>query len=520
MARHDGGDFAGPVVSNRIQAIRWPATPRQDSRHRPRLGRANRWLAGARACIQRSLRAQESQERLTVPPRGILTPVDLAGFVCAVCYGVLAWLAQQPGEPPLAAFLTISGTAALATFALYLWQGRAHATLACGPVGTVGRLVFWALVFRLCGLVGGPFYEDDFFRFLWDGYRFATDGTPYGQPPEAYFGDPSVPVAFQRVLDEINNPHLATIYGPVTQTVFLLGYALRPGSVVALQAVFIAIDLLLIGLLLRLAPARGVLLYAWCPLVVKEIAFTAHPDGLAVALLVAAVVASGSRRPAAVAICVGLAVAAKAVALLLAPLLLLRCSPRWWGLCAGVVALVYLPFVLQGASDLATLAVFLREWRFNAGLFDVLTLWLSDESARVLVAVALLGVLAWCRRHDRRAGVDASIPLPQAPRLPQTPRLPQAPPRGDWLFGAWLALSPVVNPWYLLWVLPFAAIYPSLWAWTASVAVLLAYWTGLNAQAPALHPYDHPIWVRPLEYGLILLLAGADLLRRQRRRGG
>ena len=423
-------------------------------------------------------------------------PVDAAGIACAIGYGTIAWLARQPGEPPLAAFIAIAGGGAAITFGLYGWLRRAGATL------TVGRLIFWALAFRLCGLIGGPFYEDDFHRFLWDGYRFATAGTPYGTPPEAHFTDPAVPAIWQRLLDRINNPDLTTIYGPVTQSAFLLAYAVRPGSVAALQGVFIVADLLLIALLLRLAPARAVLLYAWCPLVVKEVAFTAHPDGLAVALLLAAIVAVGAKRLAAAAVCVGLAAAAKTVALLLAPVVLLRCRLRHWTLCAATVGVAYLPFVLQGASDLTTLSLFARQWRYNAGLFDVLATTISDAAARLLAGGALLIFLIWLVRREWRLTRNAE-------RAP--------PPRGDWLFGAWLALSPVVNPWYLLWVLPFAAIYPSAWAWTASLAMCLAYVNGLNLETLRLHPYDHPGWLRPLEYGAILLAVGVDLARRRAR---
>ena len=411
-------------------------------------------------------------------------PLHLAGAGCALGYGALAWLARQPGEPALAAFFVVVGYTALLTFGLYGWL-----TWRRGAVSIAG-LLFWALAFRLCGLLGGPFYEDDFHRYLWDGYRFATDGTPYGAAPEAYFVAAGVPAAFERVLDQINNPHLATIYGPVTQLAFLAAYWAAPASVAALQALFIAVDLALVGFLLRLAPARNVLLYAWCPLVVKEIAFTAHPEGLGVALLVLAVAALGAKRFAAAAICLGLAAAAKVVALLAAPLLLARMPARYWPLAPGVLALAYLPFALQGGTDLATLAVFAREWRFNPSLFAGLAFALGDLPARLAAGAALAGLagwLAWRRRAE--------------------------PPRCDWLFGAWLALSPVVNPWYLLWLLPFAVVHPSRWAWTASAAVLLAYVTALQLGALDMQPYALPAWVPALEYGAIALALCVDAWR-------
>ena len=197
--------------------------------------------------------------------------MDAVGFWCASGYATLAFLARQPGEPDLPVFFLLVLWTGLPVFGLYLYFQRHDEPF------PLNRLFFWAVVFRICGLIGGPFFEDDFYRYLWDGYRFATTGTPYGAAPEAFFVDPGVPAALHRVLDGINNPDLPTIYAPTTQAVFLLGYWLHPGSVTALQSILVLVDLTTIALLLRLAPTRSVMLYAWCPLVVKEIAFTAHP---------------------------------------------------------------------------------------------------------------------------------------------------------------------------------------------------------------------------------------------------
>ena len=222
---------------------------------------------------------------------------------------------------------------ALLVFGLYAYHRRNPAE----PL-PLGRLIGWAVLFRVCGLIGGPIYEDDFYRYLWDAFRFARDGTPYGVAPEAFFADPDIPARFQRILDQVNYPELPTIYGPVTQLVFLLGYGLSPGSIVALQVPLVLVDLLAIGLLLRLAPARAVLLYAWCPLVVKEIAFTAHPDGVAVSLLLAAIVLGQRERLRGAAVCLALAVGAKVMALLLVPFVLARARPVHWAVFAGTLA--------------------------------------------------------------------------------------------------------------------------------------------------------------------------------------
>ena len=421
-----------------------------------------------------------------VPTRHL---VDAAGALCALGYATLAYLARQSGEPGLLAFYGIVAWTALPAFALYVYVVRRDEPI------PVARLLFWAVTFRLCGLLGGPLYEDDFFRYLWDGYRFATAGTPYGVAPEAFFLDDSVPLALQAVLDQINHPELPTIYGPTAQALFLLAYWIQAGSIATLQGLLIAVDLATVGLLLRLAPARNVLLYAWCPLVVKEVAFTAHPDGLGVCLVLAAIVLATKRRHGWAAVCLGLAVGTKVFALVLVPLVLVRVKLIHWCLLVGTLALLYAPFLVMGGTDFDSLVVFAREWEFNSALFGLFAFVLSATHAKFALA-AVCGVLwVWyyCRHRRDRAAV----------------------PRGDWVYGVLLAAAPVINPWYLLWLLPFATVYPSRWAWTASVAVLLSYITGLNLADYDMQAYALPSWVRPVEFGTIGLALLWDFLRRQ-----
>ena len=420
--------------------------------------------------------------------------VDVVGCWCALGYGALAYLARQPGEPDLPIFFVLVAWTGLPVFGLYLYFRQR------GEPIPMGRMFLWAVAFRLCGLAGGPFFEDDFHRYLWDGYRFATAGTPYGAAPEAFFLDTSVPPAFQQLLDGINNPDLPTIYGPVTQVFFLLGYWLQPGSVTALQLILILVDLLMIWILLRLTPASNVMLYAWCPLVIKEIAFTAHPDGAGACLIMAAVLLVRNRRAGSAAICLGMAAGAKIFALVLAPLVLLRTRPRHWLLFGVTLAAVYAPFLLMGGTNLTSLQVFAREWEFNSAAFGLLGTLVPRFEARLILGLAF--AVFWLRYAGKfaRSGRHAI-------------------PRGDWLFGALLAVSPVINPWYLLWLLPFAAIFPSAWAWTASTAVLLSYVTGIHLGDYTLQAYQQPAWIRFLEFGLILAALAYDLIRRRGIRG-
>ena len=418
--------------------------------------------------------------------------VDFCGLICLLGWAALAWYSrgtlQAPELPVFFLLLVWVSVPLVIAFDCYRLQPEAL---------SVRRLVAWAVLFRLCGLFGVPLFEDDWFRYLWDGYRFAETGTPYGWAPADSFNDPAVPVEFQRILDQVNYPDLPTIYGPTSQYAFLLSYFLNAASLVPLQLLFIGFDILLIRLLLTAAPARYVLLYAWCPLVIKEVAFTAHPDGMGACLLFAAVLLRRRQHLSGAAACLALAAGAKLIAVILAPFVLARAGLRAWLVFGAVLLLLYLPFLLQGSTDATSLAVFARAWEFNSALYGLLAQWLAATDAKLLLGAVLLalGSALWLRyRRDTPGEI----------------------PRGDWIFGMFLFASPVINPWYALWLLPFAAVYPSYWAWTAAWSLFLAYITGLNLGNFDLEPFAHPAWVRPLEFGLILIALCLDLWRRNR----
>ncbi len=357
------------------------------------------------------------------------------------------------------------------------------------PIEISAKTVFfWAVIFRLLGFLGEPLFEDDYFRYLWDGYRFATDGTPFGRPPEAFFNDSTVPKALQTILSQINHPDIPTIYAPTFQYFFLIANWIASGQLWALKILLICADLLLIVELFRIAGAQRTLLYAWNPLVIKEIAFTAHPDGLIPALLIGSWIFSSQGKQFSAGMLLAAAVASKASAWLLAPFILLNIGSLGACAFAGFYVLLYLPFWIQGATDASGLQVFAQEFEFNSALYGLVRLGLPAYGAKILLGMAFIGMAAVYFSHYWRLGNRCL-------------------PRGDWLFGGLLIISPVINPWYLLWLMPFTCVYPSLVIWVASAAVLLSYATGLNLDVSGLAPYEHPVWIRPVEFGIIGLAA-------------
>lgn len=418
---------------------------------------------------------------MSAPPAIRLAPatlVDACGAVSAIVY---LWLARASHAPPvpLAPYLAAIALAWTALVAL-LWLSRDGGRV--GSALPLGRVVAWAVVFRAIGLFAEPVLEDDFYRYLWDGYVYAQLGSPYGVAPMAYFSDPSVPLVFQRVLDGVNHPDLPTVYAPICQLLFLAAHWIAPGDLLPIKLGLVVADLATLLLLRPFVRPTGMLLYAWCPLLVQETAFSAHPDALGILFAIAAFAAARRGRHAWTASCAALAVGSKLFALLLVPFLLRRLPVRHVVLFALVLVLVHAPILLAGSgSELIGLSTFLVGWEFNSTLFAVLAMLLGPVAAKAIGLLVVGGVCAAMLWQERDTGDGRPAGLP----------------RGDLLFGCLLLMAPVANPWYLLWLLPFVAARPSAWGVAALWAVSLSYVHGLFVAG--LPPYHHPVWVRPAE---------------------
>lgn len=389
------------------------------------------------------------------------------------------------GEPHLVGFYTCIGLVGLPVLGLFSYATHR------GLEFPILHILMWATLFRLCGLLGVPLFEDDYFRYLWDGFRFASDGSPYGSTPADFFEDPSISQPFQLILSQINYPDLPTIYGPTIELVFLVSHWLTPGNLAGLQLLLIVMDIALIWLLRTECASRHLLLYAFCPLVIKEIAFTAHPEAIGMLCLIGAIICRKRNAQVPLGILLGLAMGSRLFAWFLVPFLLLRSGWRVWIALATTLVLLYSSFLLRGATEFDSLLLFIRHWEFNSALYGITGHLVGPVLARLLLGIGLLGGVAlYLFYYSKKKAFEI--------------------PRGDLLIGCLLLVSPVINPWYVVWLLPFAVIYPSFWAWTSAYAVFLSYISALNLGWLDADPFSQPLWSRVLQIGVILAAIGID----------
>ena len=410
----------------------------------------------------------------------------IAGIISALAYVYLSINSQHYGQATL---LQMLSTCFISTFACAAVWWHYHSTQQDIPIS---MLFGFAIIFRVIGLTAFPVLEDDIYRYLWDGRQTIVNGNPYIHPPANFFDIDNLSERFEHILDGINYPYVATVYGPTSQWLFAAAYIIAPGDIWPLQLILIIADLVIIYLLLAIAKPNSVLLYAWCPLVIKEFAFTAHPDLLGAFFMVCALRAYLNKQNVIVGILMALACGVKIFPIIIVPFLF-KFDWRAWLSFVVTVIVIALPFGVQQAWLPEGLKVMSGDWFFNAPIYRAYgALTPSGYSPTTIKIVLVLTFGLVC-------ALTLFKHLVQHYKHEQTKLIP----RGDILFGLMLICLPALNPWYAIWLLPFAAIAPSFWAWAGASLLLLSYASGINLSNTDLGAYQIPNSILAIEFGLI-----------------
>ena len=395
----------------------------------------------------------------------------------------------------------------LPAFLCYLFA----VALACRrPASSLRLLLLLALAFRLTMWWSPPTLSEDIYRYVWDGRVQLAGINPYHYAPDA------AELAHLRnhLYAGINHKEIPTIYPPLTQLFFRLVCTLHP-SLGMMKFCLVLVECSLVLLIAKILDQRRqdprrVVLYAWNPLPLIEIAGSGHSDILGVFFLLLALYwLQKARKSAAVWALSGA---------FLAKLLPLVALPAFWRYMAGhwlhprgrwpllwfpfLGAAGFLFFADAGPQLFVGLQTYLTKWRFNDALFTLLYEKLRtpglewDDAALLQTRQILAGILFL-------AVLWATLRYTDPYRTLFT------------IMGAYLLLSPTLHPWYLLWILPFLPLFPQP-AWVLfSGLVFLAYEVLIGYSKNSI--WVEQDWVKWTQYGpFYLLLALSSLYRRLR----
>ena len=358
-----------------------------------------------------------------------------------------------------------------------------------------------AITCRLVALFADPYLSSDIYRYVWDGIVQHAHISPYryvpGNPALAFLREPN-----QDIYDNINRRDYAhTIYPPVAQGLFYLITWISP-TVICMKTAMVLFEGVTTYALLQLLtllgkPRTHILLYAWCPLLIWEIAGSGHVDSIAMAFIALALLARYRDQPIATGLWLAFAVLTKLYPVILLPALLSRRPPQQgteqtttptgapcqdasfltWGrhplrllnlmntlkllrnlnwrtptVCLATIALGYAAYASVGKLVFGFLGGYVAEEGMTTGTRYFLLeltqklpgLHNASPTAYLLVcAIVFAALTLWALRISLNPGPWTTTPAFA-------------------LATALMLLFSPHYPWYILWLIPFFTLLPNL----------------------------------------------------------
>jgi alpha-1,6-mannosyltransferase len=417
-------------------------------------------------------------------------PIVIAGLALLALYTRLALTPNAVKQVYL--YLGLFGLA----FAIYipcvLWARKLDM-----DARSVWLVIGFAIAFRAVFIGAWPTISTDFYRYVWDGRVQSAGINPYEYCPSS----PRMATLRKQYPHRINYPGWKSPYPPGAQLVFRAAYKVKPDSQIPLKVTFLLFDLVTMLLILRLLaalslPRSWVIVYAWSPLVVTELASSGHVDVMGITAMMLALTLSVTRGRKSISGPAALAwsAALKPFALPLIPMFVRRHG--WKAVLVGAIVLLALagPYADQWRAMLSTPSTMAKSIRVNTTLFSAFEAiggWIGVRGDMFAKVVGGLLVLAFAVRaalvdpNDNRKTLDSAMAV----------------------MGVTLLVSPILYPWYVTWIIPFLcfSLNPAWLAFSGLVAI--------SYLLPFLH---RPPWIWVVEYLPLYGLLVAGALRRRR----
>ncbi|CAB1077860.1 hypothetical protein D1AOALGA4SA_5637 [Olavius algarvensis Delta 1 endosymbiont] len=365
-------------------------------------------------------------------------------------------------------------------------------------------IFIFAVVFRLCLIPKDPVVlSKDVYRFVWDGRVQQHGINPYRYAPA---DDALKTLRDDQIYPNINRKAYPTVYPAGAQIFFRIAYAIVGDNVHGFKGIMVFFDILTLLALTALLGVYGfeavrLIVYAWNPLVIWEIAYSGHLEGITVFLMVAAFLLYALHRKMPAVVVLTLCSAIKLYpALLLAAIVNRGTRVKSLVVFGVTFGLLYLPYMAVGRKLSGFLPIYLKSpyesfnmglKSFIMGLFPGLNYYFVSQL--FIVVLAATGLLVFFKIKKNAQVLRCGLLLA----------------------GMLMILMPAsLHPWYVILVIPFLAFYPSP-AWLIFTGtVTLSYLKYVTAQGIM------PTWVLLTEYlPLFILLAAGPVLKKAAVRG-
>lgn len=410
-----------------------------------------------------------------------------------------------------------------------------------------------SILFRFILLFTIPNLSDDFFRFIWDGYILQTDISPFAYLPidfmnGNYHGEPIAGLT-PELYNQLNSPEYFSVYPPICQFIFWLGVKIFPtdiaGAIMVMKTCLFAFECGSIFLLHQILtkfdmPTKYTLLYALNPLVIVELVGNLHFEAAMIFFVLLAVyllipkqgdyLMQKQTTPSLKLLlpqqkiwlsagAMALAVCSKLIPLIFLPFLIKRLPRRqllwYYGVVVGITFICFFPFIDPPIlrNLFSSVGLYFQTFEFNASVYYVLR-WVGYEYTddnliatfgKLLSALVFVSILLWA--FLEKAGKQSLHSAELAVLSPK--KLLGA------MFGAlciYFFLANIVHPWYICSLIALCVFtsfrFPILW----SALIVMTYYTYITTD------YVENLWIVGIEYGLVVLYLGWELVRYGRQR--
>jgi hypothetical protein len=421
-------------------------------------------------------------EPAAAPERSAAVRLLACGAVLTACAAAWAVLGEMTARVHVHLALY---ALAFAAYAAGLWSARGVS--ARGLRLALAAAVAW----RVALACAPPLLSDDVYRSVWEGRVQVHGHNPYEWRNRPESGR----LAHLRdgVWERVNHKDYTAIYPPLWQLAARAVIAVHD-SVTAMKLFLVACELAVLaalGALLRrrALPRERLLVMAWSPLALVEIAGSGHNDVFAVVFLALSLLWLEQGRPLLSALAAALGAQAKVL-----PGLVAASWARRYRLVHVLGALVlglalFTPYRWAGPGLWMSLGRYGQFWRFNESLFAPLAGLTGSHEHAVKLGLVLLGLLALVLAARRVEPTTAGLAV----------------------VAGWLLLTPNVLPSYAVWLLPWLVLRnaPALLLFTGTVQLAYLVYPDWLAGAP----WKVGWGVRAAEYLPCLALAVSGLSR-------
>ncbi|UTW55915.1 hypothetical protein [Kordiimonas sp. SCSIO 12610] len=400
-------------------------------------------------------------------------------------------------------------------------------------------ILLFGIFLRIIWFGSTPIYEDDFYRYFFDGQMSINGLNPYEHSPSdalppilpatieadlnsASEAEPKNPTLIQIAetgpVGRVAYPYVRTIYPPVTQVFFALSQYIQSwhldtwrGLLFMFEIATLWLSITLLKLLRK--PSWQIAIYWLNPLVITETMNAGHMDIILLPFLLSAVILFVKMRVSMAGSMLAGAVGVKIWPLMLAPVFFANYikTPKKLILASIPFALITLFLLLPQAitkfdSD-AGLVTYSQNWHVNAFLFswlETVFVAITDDAAfisRLVIGAIIISVIV-LRTFKHAKTVDQTH---DTNMLTQTILI---------LTASLFLLSPTGYPWYYIWLIPWLTLHPSrpLLLLTVTLPLYdLRYPLSLNEDDPDVFNR----LIVPLEFLPTLLWLLIDYIRNQ-----